>query len=93
MIHAHLLATFRLIAGVKTIELEPPPGTTILGAARLIVERCPALRAHWFDATGNLHAHVLIFHNGQDAATLPRGLDTALQPGDTLDFLPPVAGG
>jgi molybdopterin converting factor small subunit len=75
------------------MDLDLPEGTTLLQAVHRIVERYPVLRAHWLDAAGELHAHVHIIYNGEDAAHLPLGLETQLRPGDRLDFFPPVAGG
>ena len=93
IIHVTLIATFRLVAGVKSFDLDLSSGFTLLQAVRCIVERYPALRSHWVDDTGELHAHVHVFYNGEDAANLPQGLAVIVQPGDTLDFFPPVAGG
>lgn len=93
MIHAQLFATFRLVAGVKTIDLDLPAHATILDGVRRITELYPVLRPHWFDSDGTLHAHVHVFHNGEDVALLPQGLQTRLQPEDKLEFFPPVAGG
>lgn len=90
---ANLYATFRLIAGVKTLQIELPPGSTVMRAILTIVEHHPVLRSHWLDEHDELHAHVHVFLNGHDIATLPEGLNTPLQPQDTLDFFPPVAGG
>lgn len=93
MITATLYATFRLIAGVKTIEIIAFPGLTVRQAVDAVLEQAPALRPHWLDEFGELYPHVHIFLNGTDAATLADGEQTALQPGDSLDFFPPVAGG
>jgi len=89
----NLYATFRLLAGEKSFELDLPSGILLKDALPCIVDRCPALRTHWLDAAGTLYPHVHIFVNGHEAFTLTDGLDTALQPADTLDFFPPVAGG
>jgi molybdopterin converting factor small subunit len=62
-------------------------------AIAAILKRCPALRPHWWDSTGELHAHVHVILNGEDTATLPAGLNSIVHPQDTLDFFPPVAGG
>ena len=89
----NLYATFRLLAGLKSFEVQLPPGATTMQAVDCIVERYPVLRGHWLDEKGDLHAHVLLFINGHEARTLPEGLNTPLQPADVLDFFPPVAGG
>lgn len=93
MITADLYATFRLIAGIKSIEIPFHPGMTIRQAVDSILAQVPALRSHWLDEGGLIYPHVHIFLNSADCATLPENLDTPLNPGDRLDFFPPVAGG
>jgi sulfur-carrier protein len=89
----NLYATFRLIAGVKSIRLDSPDDTPIMEVIQEIVKIYPVLQNHWLDENGEIHAHVHVFLNGNDAAILPLGLNTPLKSQDTLDFFPPVAGG
>jgi molybdopterin synthase sulfur carrier subunit len=89
----HLYATFRLLAASKGLSLDAPAGTTVMELSRRVVNDLPVLQPHWFNAAGELHAHVHILVNGRDTTTMPLGLDTPLQPGDSIDFFPPVAGG
>ena len=89
----NLYATFRLLAGVKTLDLTLPAGTTVKQAVDAVVDARPVLRPHWMDETGEIHAHVHIFVNGNDVANLELGVETPLQPDDVLDFFPPVGGG
>ena len=89
----NLYATFRLLAGIKTLQLDLPEGTTVRQAVDAVVETRPELRPHWLDAAGDIHAHVHIFVNGHDVQTLEGGKDRPLKPDDVLDFFPPVAGG
>lgn len=89
----HLYATFRLLAGVKTLNIDLPDGTTVRQAVQAVVEQCPVLRSHWLDDSGDLHAHVHIFINGDDVQNLDRQLDTPLPADSVLDFFPPVGGG
>lgn len=89
----HLYATFRLIAGVKSFEIDLPDGTTVYQLVLSVVNQLPALRSHWLDEMNEVHAHVHIFVNGEDVANLQHGLQSSLQPGDSVDFLPPVGGG
>lgn len=90
---ANLYATFRLLAGIKTINLDLPGGTTIRQAVDAVIEYRPVLRPHWLDEAGELHAHVHIFVNGHDIQHLEQGVDSPLQADDVLDFFPPVGGG
>lgn len=89
----NLYATFRLLAGTKTFNLDLPDGVTIRQAVDAMVAERPVLRTHWLDASGELHAHVHIFVNGQDMQNMPAGIETSLQAADVLDFFPPVGGG
>lgn len=89
----NLYATFRLAAGVKTLTLELPPGTTVWQAVLAAVEQRPELRLHWLNDAGEIHAHVHCLLNGDDVAGLPLEWQTPLDLDDTLDFFPPVAGG
>ncbi len=89
----NLYATFRLIAGVRSIEIDLPVGATACQAVEAILEKIPALKTHWQNDRGEMHAHVHGFVNGQEIPTLPQGWDTMLYETDVLDFIPPVAGG
>ncbi len=89
----NLYATFRLAAGVKTIQIDLPSGATVYQAVLAAVARCPALRVHWLNDAGEIHAHVHCLLNGSDVATLAMKWDTPLDAQDTLDFFPPVVGG
>ncbi len=89
----NLYATFRLIAGTKTLQIELPEGTTVRQAVDAVVEQRPVLRTHWLDEAGEIHAHVHIFINGHDVQNMEKGVETPLQPEDVLDFFPPVGGG
>jgi sulfur-carrier protein len=90
---ANLYATFRLLAGEKSIILTPIDGWTVMQVVDEIVRQNPVLRKHWINDAGELHAHVHIFLNGNDVMTLPGKLSAPVSPSDTLDFFPPVAGG
>ena len=89
----NLYATFRLLAGVKTLNIDLPDGTTVFQAVHAVVEQRPVLRPHWLDETGAIHAHVHIFVNGQDVQNMELGEATPLRAADVLDFFPPVGGG
>ena len=86
-------ATFRTRAGMRTLELDIPPGTTMRQAVDAIFKKIPGLKSDWLDAEGELQNYVYGFVNGTDVATMPDGWQTKLRPDDVLDFLPPVAGG
>lgn len=91
--HVNLYATFRLIAGQRSLEINLAPGTTARQAVAAVLQAVPDLGPHWVNNMGELHTHVHGFINGQEIPTLEGGWETLLQPEDVLDFLPPVAGG
>jgi molybdopterin synthase sulfur carrier subunit len=93
MIKVRLFATFRLLAGIKSLELDLPAGASVQDAVQAIVEQIPLLRPHWLDESGELHAHVHILLDGEDVTTLPDGLQSQLMADSALDFFPPVVGG
>jgi MoaD family protein len=89
----NLYSTFREHAGAAHIELEPEQDATAGWAIRELLRRYPALAKLWLDSNGDLHGHVQVCINQTDIQSLPDGLDTLLQPQDTLDIFPPVTGG
>jgi len=89
----NLYANFRLHAGVKSFNLDLPSCTNVYQAVLRIVSQYPRLRKDWLDENDRLNAQVLVFIDGNEVGSLPKGLDTPLQPENVLDFLPPLAGG
>jgi molybdopterin synthase sulfur carrier subunit len=89
----HLYATFRLLAKVRSLQIDLPAGSTVLQLIDAVIAQVPAIRPHWLNAAGELHAHVHVFVNGDDVQTLPDGLQTHLDENAVIDFFPPVAGG
>ena len=86
-------ATLRQIVGQKTIELDVPPGTTIIQMVEGVMEQYPPMRPELVDESGDLHGHIHIFVNGRDAPYLEDKLDTVLSSSDKIDIFPPVGGG
>jgi molybdopterin converting factor small subunit len=89
----NLYATFRVQAGVKTLEVNLPTGTTLRNVVDRIIEKIPALKTVWLTEEGEIQNYVYGFINGTDSGTLPEGWETKLRAEDVIDFLPPVAGG
>ena len=88
-----------------TIHVPGPLRAYCAGASRLSVEagtvralladleqREPALCRNVCDETGALRRHLNVFVNSNNIRDL-QGIDTALQPGDVVTFLPAVSGG
>jgi molybdopterin synthase sulfur carrier subunit len=86
-------ATLRPIVGGRTVQLDLGDDVTVRRLVAAVVERFPPLRKELLNAEGNLYPHVHVFVNGRDAPYLPDGVETLIQPGDTIDIFPAVAGG
>ena len=89
----NFFANYRLIAQKTSFDLDLPDGVTIHEVIIKIVEQIPPLRSSWFSPEGELYDHLNVFVNGVDAQTFPLYLDTPVRSGDSLEFLPPIAGG
>lgn len=92
-INVNLIATFKMLAGKSNLLLEMEKGQCIMDAFFMVLQMAPALKPHWLDQDGQQQIYVHVFLNGDDAATLVDGMNTKLKDGDSLDFIPPVAGG
>jgi MoaD family protein len=92
-IRLHFFATYRNLVGERSVELDVAPQTTVRMAIDQFLKTHPNRRQHWCDQEGNLMPHLFVILNKSDVSSLPDGEDTILQPGDELDFIPPVGGG
>ncbi|PKO05796.1 MAG: hypothetical protein CVU41_10265 [Chloroflexi bacterium HGW-Chloroflexi-3] len=92
-ISLHFFATYRNLFGERSVELEVAPQTSVRMAIDQFLETHHHMRRHWCDQEGNLMPHLIVILNKLDVSSLPDGEDTILQPGDELDFVPPVGGG
>jgi molybdopterin converting factor small subunit len=82
-----------MLAGKNCLSLEMKNGQSIMDAFFRVLEMAPVLKPHWLDHEGQPQVFVHVFLNGDDASTLTQGMQTTLNDGDCLDFIPPVAGG
>jgi MoaD family protein len=92
-IRLHFFATYRNLVGERSVELDVAPQTTVRVAINQFLKTHPHMRRHWCDHEGNLMPHLFVILNKCDVNSLPGGEDTILQPGDEIDFVPPVGGG
>lgn len=92
-ISLHFFATYRNLFGKRSVDLQVQPQTTVRMAIDQFLESYPHMRRHWCDEEENLMPHLFVILNKQDVNSLPNGENTILQPGDELDFVPPVGGG
>lgn len=86
-------ATYRLITGQKSVELELPVGSTIRDLVNQILKRYPDFNGQLMDENGSLFRHIHVFVNGRDTYYLPDDLETVLEQDENIDIFPPVAGG
>lgn len=89
----NFFATLRQIVGQKTVEIDLPQNSTVQDFVELVVTRYPPMRKELLDENGNLYRHVHVFVNGRDAPFLEQGMNTVIQPNDTLNVFPAVGGG
>lgn len=89
----NLYATFRQVAGVKSVSLDLPQSSRVCDLLESLCLQLPALRAQLFDSDGKVYAHIHLFINKRDITFLPEGLEVQLHGQDTLDIFPPVGGG
>ena len=66
--------------------------STVRGVLEELEKREPALYRNVCDETGALRRHLNVFVNSDHVRDLS-GVETALQPGDVVTFLPAVSGG
>jgi MoaD family protein len=92
-IRLHFFATYRNLVGERSVELDVAPQTTVRMAIDQFLKTHPHMRQHWCDQEGNLMPQLFVIVNKQDVCSLPDGENAILQPGDELDFVPPVGGG
>jgi molybdopterin synthase sulfur carrier subunit len=89
-----VFATFREILGLKEVELDLPPNTTVFSMIDLLSRDYShdKLKGQVFDNSGRIRKFVKILVNGRDSYFL-NGPSTQLHDGDIVAMFPPVGGG
>ncbi len=77
------------VGGEKEVAAD---GATVGEVLRALAEEHPATQSQLFSEEGQLNRYVNVYLNDEDVRVLD-GLDTAVQPQDTLVILPAMAGG
>jgi sulfur-carrier protein len=75
--------------GAKEVDAE---GSTVGEVLRALAEEHPATESQLFSEEGQLNRYVNVYVNDEDVRVL-EGLETGVQPDDTLVILPAMAGG
>lgn len=88
-----LYATFRQVAGAKSIELDLPQNTSVPDMLEALLHAYPGLTPLLVDHSGQLLRHIHIFVNGRDLQYLEDGMRASLAASDKIDIFPPIAGG
>jgi molybdopterin synthase sulfur carrier subunit len=87
-----LYASLRQAAGIKMLEVDVNPGTTILDVLVEVTTRIPVLVKFIWAEQGELSEHAHVFINGENITHLA-GLATELKQEDHVDIFPPLVGG
>jgi molybdopterin synthase sulfur carrier subunit len=87
-----LYASLRQVAGIKMLEVDVHPGTTIQDALTEVTRAYPILDKFIWTDQGELSEHAHVFINSENINHLA-GLATELKPEDHVDIFPPVVGG
>jgi len=87
-----LYASLRQAAGVKMMDVDVQPGSTIHEVLLEVTRRYPVLEKNVWKAQGELTEFVHVFINGENIRHLA-GLETVLKPEDHVDIFPPLVGG
>lgn len=85
-------ATLRDLVGSSFIEVNVPQTTDVRDVLHQAALTHPELAAKLWDEQGQLSRSMQLLVNGRSIQFL-QGLDTPVQPGDTLNLFPPVGGG
>jgi molybdopterin synthase sulfur carrier subunit len=67
-------------------------GSNVGEVLRSLAQQHPATESQLFAEGGDLNRYVNVYLNDEDVRVLD-GLDTAVEPGDTIVILPAMAGG
>ncbi len=87
-----LSASLRAAAGAKEVSVPCAPDTTVRALLHAIGAANPALAERLLDSQQDLNKGVQVLVNGRHIDFL-NGLETPLQPTDSVMLIPPVAGG
>ena len=75
--------------GAKQVDAD---GSNVGEVLRSLAQEHPATESQLFAEGGDLNRYVNVYLNDEDVRVLD-GLDTAVDPGDTIVILPAMAGG
>lgn len=90
-VHVRAFANFREILG-RDLSVDVKDSSTIGDLLESLCSSRQQLRPAIFDESGQVREYIIIMKNRKDVSAL-QGLETALEEGDEVAILPPVAGG
>lgn len=85
-------AALRDTIGERSVRLETAPDATIETVLRSMEENHPGLRGTLLDSEGGTTDSIVVLRNGRHIDHFD-GIETTLDPGDTVSLMPPLAGG
>ena len=78
---------------IKAINLPLDDNSTIKNVfKKLSLKYGKEFEEAFFDTSGNLSKYIILVLNGKDIRLL-KGIDTVIQNGDKISFIPAIAGG
>ncbi len=86
-------ADLRPLAGGKSVIVTANAPMTARQALESVTSTRPALAEKIWQAPGVLFDHIHVLIGGRRSSFLPQGLESPVQPDDSLDVFPPVGGG
>ena len=86
-------ADLRPLAGGKTVTVAANAPMTARAALEAVTRARPALAEKIWQSPGVLFDHIHVLIGGRRSSFLPQGLESPVQPDDSLDVFPPVGGG
>ena len=87
-----LYASLRQAAGIKMMDVDVNPGTTIGEVLTEVTRRYPVLVKFIWKDQGELSELAHVFINGENIRHLS-GVETQPKPEDHVDIFPPLVGG
>lgn len=92
-VHLKFVGSFRGVSGTDAINLRCKDPVSMRTIVQKIVEKLPSMRFSMFDpVSGEPRRNMLALVNGQEIGVLD-GLETVVEDGDEVVFIPVIHGG